>query len=148
MFGGVALAVSEVPLVLLEDPDLQRRIHERGGEREIRFLFRDHTPCLPVWHNGELKLVAWGNRRGQSRRLPCTGCTWLSTVEAGEPVIVPASMGLENGVWYQIREGIRGLLIEDELGIPRVYLICEPASHYYRVMTRSDWMPVLVHERF
>lgn len=29
---------------------------------------------------------------------------------------------------------------------PAVYLICEPATRYYRVMTRSDWMPVLVGE--
>jgi hypothetical protein len=28
-----------------------------------------------------------------------------------------------------------------------VYVICEPASHYYAIMTRSAWMPVLVGER-
>ena len=27
-------------------------------------------------------------------------------------------------------------------------MICEPASYYYRVMTRSHWMPVLIGERF
>jgi hypothetical protein len=26
-------------------------------------------------------------------------------------------------------------------------LICEPASHYYHVMTRSNRMPVLIEER-
>jgi hypothetical protein len=26
--------------------------------------------------------------------------------------------------------------------------IREPASYYYRVMTRSEWMPVLIGERF
>jgi hypothetical protein len=39
----------------------------------VQFLFRDHTPLLPVWHEGRLLLVRWGNRRGESRRLPCTG---------------------------------------------------------------------------
>ena len=29
----------------------------------------------------------------------------------------------------------------------RAYLVCEPASHYYAVMTRSAWMPVLIGER-
>jgi hypothetical protein len=29
-------------------------------------------------------------------------------------------------------------------GEPVAYVIVEPASHYYRVMTRSRWMPVLV----
>jgi hypothetical protein len=67
---------------------------------------RANTPLLPVWHEGRLLLVRWGNRR-ESRRLPCTGWTWLSTVEAGrwtgygaELVDVPATLGLENGVWF------------------------------------------------
>jgi hypothetical protein len=155
MFGGIALSWSALPLEMLEQDDLRRRIHERGGEREVQFLFRDHTPILPVWHEGQLQLMAWGNRRRESRRLPCTGWTWLATVEAGgwsccqaEPIDIPATMGLENGVWYQVRQGIRGLLVRDEQGTPRVYMICEPASYYYRVMTRSHWMPVLIGERF
>ena len=81
--GGVALSWNSLPLELLEQPDLQRRVHERGGEREIQFLFRDQERILPVWHEGQLRLVAWGNRRGQSRHLPCTGWTWLATVESG-----------------------------------------------------------------
>jgi hypothetical protein len=28
-----------------------------------------------------------------------------------------------------------------------VYLVCEPAGHYYAVTTRSAWMPVLIGER-
>jgi hypothetical protein len=29
-----------------------------------------------------------------------------------------------------------------------VYVVCEPASHYYQIMTRrSRWMPVLIGER-
>jgi hypothetical protein len=35
----------------------------------------------------------------------------------------------------------------DERGNAVVYRICEPASHYYRVMTRSARMPVLIEER-
>src|SRR5436305_14376007 len=106
MFGGVALSWSSLPLELLEQPDVGRRAHERGGEREVQFLFRDHTPVLPVWHEGRLRLVTWGNRRsrrgeGGSRNLPCTGGTWLATVEAGrwrhagaEPLDLPAATGL------------------------------------------------------
>jgi hypothetical protein len=65
-----------------------------------------------------------------------------------EPVIIPASMGLDKGVWFGISQGIRGLVVHDERGVPRVYVLCEPASHYYQVMTRgSGWMPVLIGER-
>jgi hypothetical protein len=49
--------------------------------------------------------------------------------------------------WYVIRQGIRGLLVPDERGCMVANVICEPASHYYRVMTGSDRMPVLIDER-
>jgi hypothetical protein len=42
---------------------------------------------------------------------------------------------------------LAGLLVRDESGTPAVYVLCEPASHYYEVMTRSKWAPVLVGER-
>jgi hypothetical protein len=65
-----------------------------------------------------------------------------------EPVVIPATMGLDKGVWYRIRQGIRGLLAHDEGGRPRVYVICEPSSHYYQIMTRdSRWMATLIGER-
>ena len=50
-------------------------------------------------------------------------------------------------MWYRIREGIRCLVVRDEERLPRVYVLCEPASHYYQVMTRSEWMPCLIGER-
>jgi hypothetical protein len=54
----------------------------------------------------------------------------------------------KNGVWFQIRQGVRAVLVRDEARVARAYLICEPASYCYRVMTRSEWMPVLIGERF
>jgi hypothetical protein len=62
-------------------------------------------------------------------------------------VDIPASVGYESGVWFAVREGIRGVLVHDERGIPIVYMVCVPASHYYHVMTRSRRMPVLIGER-
>jgi hypothetical protein len=154
MCTGIALAWSELPLELIERYDLKRRAHERGGEREVWFLYRSAERYLPVWYEGRLELARWGCRRGESRVLPCTGWTWRSTVEDGGwngsepiPVDIPATMGLDRGIWYRIRQGIRGLLVHDEQERPIVYMICEPASHYYRIMTRSRWMPVLIGER-
>jgi hypothetical protein len=155
MFAGVALALSEVPVALIEQFGLRARIHDRGGEPEVRFLLRDRERSLPVWLDGQLQIVRWGNRRGQSRGLPCTAWTWLATLESGGwnervpvAVVIPATMGLDNGVWFHVREGIRGVVVRDEQGRPVVYALCEPASHYYQVMTRgSVWMPVLVGER-
>jgi hypothetical protein len=154
MFSGISLARSELPEELIERHGLRRRVHDRGGEPELRFLTRERAPVLPVWLDGQLRVVRWGNRRGQSRRLPCTAWTWLATVEKGgwaelEPVevAIPAAMGLDRGVWFQIREGVRGLAVRDEQGELVVFVLVEPASHYYQVMTRSAWMPVLIGER-
>jgi hypothetical protein len=61
-------------------------------------------------------------------------------------VLVPATAAFEGGVWYQVRQGFRGLWVSDEHGVPRVFLLCERASRYYRVMSRSDWMPCLLGE--
>src|SRR5262249_25956792 len=72
MFGGVALALSELPEALVERHGLRGRVHDRGGEPEVRFLYRKSERVLPVWLDGELQICRWGNRRGESRRLPCT----------------------------------------------------------------------------
>ncbi|GAC1451483.1 MAG: hypothetical protein NVSMB9_36440 [Isosphaeraceae bacterium] len=154
MCTGIALAWSELPTELIGRHELGRQAHGRGGEGEVRFLYRDRRPQLPVWRDGRLQIVRWGNSRGQSRFLPRTGWTWLETINEGGwkgldavPVDIPATLGLERGVWFRVRQGVRGLLVPDERGIAVVYMICEPASHYYQVMTRSPRMPVLIDER-
>jgi hypothetical protein len=154
MCAGIALAVSELPLPLLNQPRVQTRLHSRGGEAEVRFFFRDPERLLPILHGGELQLVRWGSRRAESKVLPPTGWTWQASVEGGqwgqtqaEPVVIPATMGYEKGIWFRIRQGIQGLLVRDEKGFEAAYMLCEPASHYYGVMTRAERMPVLIGER-
>ena len=154
MLTGIALAVADVPLVLIEQERLEPRRVERGGEAELQFLFGDAERLLPVWHEGRLQMLRWGNRRGESRALPLTGWARLETFEGGGwgrwrpvEVFIPATLGLDGRVWYGIRQGVRGLLVRDEAGQPRAYPLVEPASHYHAVMTRSDWMPVLIDKR-
>jgi hypothetical protein len=150
----IALARSGLPIDLVERHKLERRIHDRGGEREIQFFYRDRAPRLPVWRDGRLQIVRWGNGRGSSKLLPRTGWTWQSSIDGGMwrnldtvAVDIPATLGFEHGVWYVIHEGIRGLLVPDERGIAVVYMICEPSSHYYRIMTGSDRMPIFIAQR-
>jgi hypothetical protein len=151
---GIALAVADVPLVMIEQHQLGPRRVERGGEGELQFLYNHPLRVLPVWHEERLQLVAWGNRRGESRALPLGGWARLETFQGGgwKPwhaveVVVPATLGLDGKVWYRIRQGGRGLLVADETGLARVFLLVEPATHYYNVMTRATWMPCLVQER-
>lgn len=149
----IAVVTSELPLALVEGHGLTDRVHERGGEAEVRFYARAVPAVLPVWWGGRLHVVRWGNRDRAERALPPTAWTWKETVAAGtwaalepEEVLVPASYGYMNGVWYKVKEGVRGLLVRDRGGAPVVYLICEPATRYYEVMCRSGWMPCLVRE--
>jgi hypothetical protein len=153
---GIALVGSDVPTEMVGRCGLGRHLHMRGGKQpEYRFLYRDRRPRLPVIRDGHLFFARWGNGRGQSRRLPRTGWTWLSTIRDGWwrgtgaiPVDIPASYGFDGrGVWYKVQVGIRGLLVPDERGCAVAYLICEPSSHYYQVMTGASRMPVLIDQR-
>jgi hypothetical protein len=72
MLAGTALALSELPEELMIQHGLARRVYDRGGEREVQFLFADAERLLPVWRNGQLQILRWGNRRGESAHLPCT----------------------------------------------------------------------------
>jgi len=153
MCQGVALLESEMPWFLVEQH--ARRIHRRGEgvEGELRFLYRDAEPMLPIWHEGVWRVVRWGNRRRRGK-LPPTGWTWKDTVEAGgwssfgaEPVNILCNLAMDKGVWFRVRQGIRGLLVRDEMDDELcVYMICEPATRYYSIMTRSDRMPTLIQE--
>jgi hypothetical protein len=153
MLSGVALALSEIPKGLMDRHGLARRVYERGGEPEVQFLLRDRECLLPAWLGGRLCVLPWGSRRGESQRLPAAAWVRFATLEDGtwaelepENVVIPASLGLDRGIWFGITEGVRGVVVHDEQGRAVVYPIIEPATHYYEVMVRSEWMPSLVGE--
>jgi hypothetical protein len=61
--------------------------------------------------------------------------------------MIPATFAYDRGVWVHVRQGIQGILVPDERGNAVCYMACEPSSHYYQIMTKSDRMPVLIGER-
>ncbi len=154
MCQGIALPISELPESWLKSRPQRIFLREPTAAREWRFLFRDAQPELPVWLDGRLTLVAWGNRSNKSR-LPRGGWSRHESLASGlwsnlrtELVDVPATLGVENGIWYLIPEGgVRGLIAFDERNQPHAYVLTRPASHYYRVMTRSFRMPIFVGEK-
>ena len=155
MLRGIALAQHLLPVQFAEQHGLASRLADRGGEQEYQFLWSADARLLPVWDRDVLRLVLWSCRRGESRWLPIAPATSLATVEDGSwkpfrprQVEIPATLILEGQVWAFVQQGLHGLLVSDEHGAERVYVICEPASYYFKVMTRGLWMPVLIGERF
>ena len=147
---GIAVAYFELPLELIEQYELSKLVHERGGEREFRFARQVRHAVLPVRHEGQTLIVPWGCRAGT---LPRSGYTWLTTVEAGEwtvygaeEVVIPATAGIRNGIWFPIRQGIRGLIAVAG-GATAAYMLVEPSTYYFKIMTRSERMPVLIGEQ-
>ena len=150
MCAAVAVLWSEIPLELIECHGLVRRAYERRGEREIRFYYRDPEPLLPVVHRGQVVLAKWGSRDRRSS-LPSTGWTWRQSVLDGkwgrwnaEACLIPATFGWENGVWFAVRQGMEGVVVKDEAGQLVAYVVCEPPTHYFSVMCRTERMPRLV----
>jgi hypothetical protein len=155
MCTGISLASCELPEQLVTQHKLSDRIVRRsvGADLEIHFLYRHRQPLIPAWFENQLQIFPWGNRDNANSRLPRTGWCQLESLEAGhwnwltpESVEIPATFGREKGIWYQVREGMRGILVRDEQNHPHIYMLTTPASHYYEVMTRNKRMPVLVGE--
>jgi hypothetical protein len=146
----VAVAKTEVPDQVVQAN--LKRIAEREGVPELRFSFRDPLPELPIEQNGQFLLHEWGNRSGEGK-LPKTGWCRSESLEAGkwrwlnpEEVVIRANFGLEKGRWFHIDEGIRAIVVNDETNRPHIYMLTQPASHYYKGMTRHDRMPVFLGE--
>ena len=153
MCQGVSILLSRMPSETVERYKLGSRIVCRGGEyKELHFMHRERTRMLPVLYGGKLIVCEWGNWSSRSK-LPRPGWCGSETLEAGkwrwlEPqqIEIPADYGFDKGVWYQVTQGIRGILVRDEQERPHAYILTVPASHYYKIMTRSSRMPILIEQ--
>jgi hypothetical protein len=154
MCSGISIARCEIPESLIERYRLSNLIIRRTAQAddEFRFLLAERLPVLPVWHDGQFQVLAWGNR-DRHTGLPISGWCRREALESGDwsplqprEVFIPASFGWDRGVWYQIREGVKGVLVHARDGNPRVFVLTQPATHYYQVMTRNEREPVMVGE--
>ncbi len=147
---GVSLLRSEIPELLIAQQNLQNRITRRSDRAvdEVRFLWHVRCALLPVWYQNELSLFEWGNKN-RKNRLPCGAHLMQEELQNGcwkncQRVEVPANFGLANHVWFHVVGGFQGVLLYDHRGNAHVYLLTQPASHYYEVMTRSKRMPLFI----
>ena len=150
MSGGVAVRDFQG---IVGDMSMQERFRIREGQKEIYFLLSDPERVLPVYVSGGTQVVQWGARRAQWKRLPPAACRRWEDLEVGrlnvwnpEPVVISASRAMDNVIWFDVVQGVHAVAVRDGQATvvpPRL----EPASHYYRGMTGSEWMPCLVRQR-
>lgn len=153
MCKGISILKARLRQELFEQFELAHRITMRGEQQELHFMYTDPVVELPVIRAGQIEILEWGNRGNKESRLPRTGWCRNESLEAGkwrwlspELVEIPADFGLEKGVWFQIVQGVQGVIVEDEREQPHVYMLTKPASHYYETMTKHDRMPMLIDQ--
>ena len=153
MCKGISILKARLTLELFERYELASRVAARGGEPELHFIYTDRVVALPVFRDGQIEIIEWGSRGNKASKLPRTGWCKTESLEAGkwqwlEPqrVEILADFGLEKGVWFQVVQGIHGVVVHDEQERPHVYMLTKPASHYYEMMTKHNRMPVLIEQ--
>jgi hypothetical protein len=148
---GIALPLYDLPASLLDTHAVQARRYVREGREEVQFHWWQQPPLLPVRLCGEVRLVRWGSKQRRATRLPFGGWVSEDQLSAGafaaarpEPVVIPAALGHDAGMWFVIDRGVRGVVVRDGTG-PVVYVLTKPSTNYYRNMTQQTaMMPVLV----
>lgn len=123
--------------------------HQHGNE----VLMHVNAPkaSLLIEHQGSYQWLPWGNKK--EPQLPKTGFCKEESLREGkwqwlhpQQVRIVASAAWANGVWFQVKVGIHGLLIQDSKGQRRVYMLTREATHYYSIMTGSKRMPALMDQ--
>ncbi|MEK7145792.1 MAG: hypothetical protein AAB802_01255 [Patescibacteria group bacterium] len=115
--------------VLLTDPNPRVLIRYKINQRWVRWG-NIHAPELPKTAHCKKEALLMGKWKWARPRL----------------VEIVANRGFANGTWFQVREGMHGLLVRDLQGQEIVYMLTEPATHYYKTMTGAERMPILLHQ--
>ncbi|QDU82800.1 hypothetical protein Pla110_45630 [Polystyrenella longa] len=131
----ISVTWRQLPEALINQSGLSA-FRRGSGDLEYHFSFKQRSPCLPVWTEGQLSILPWA---GYCPRESLDAGCWSE--RQPESVEIVATLCCDKGIWFTVNEGIRGVLVAR-----RVYVITAPASHYYRIMTRHDRMPVLIGE--
>ena len=149
---GISLSWRLLPTTIIEQHNLQDRMirREEDSDPEYRFLYRDRKSVLPVWYRGELRVFSWGKPRPPLPRCRAIAHEELHAGELRElhpePVEIPATFGIDRGVWFRITQGVQGVMVREQDGSPVIYVVTKAASHYYQVMTRNEREPLLIGE--
>jgi hypothetical protein len=156
MCGGVIFPYSAEYREALEQSYSPAEIAEFERTGQVKSLFwQKGDPVLPVVapdgadsEKTQVEVMKWGNR-DKDAPFPQTGWARLDSVNGGrwghldpQPTLIPVSYGVEKGRWFEIEEGIQGVVVSRG-GERRVYMLTDDASPEYLEATNHARMPVL-----
>lgn len=110
------------------------------------------TPVLPVLSPSlSWQLVRWGNRNDHPH-FPAGGWAQQESIHAGkwarfapQSVTIPLIAGYEQGVWFTIRTGARGIVVGQGADA-RVYMVTEAADEVFWHLTHHPRRPSLIDQ--
>ena len=150
MCGGIRFEFGNIPEAELLAFLLPEELAAFKKMSYLESFFWARRPILPAILAGRAThLYDWGNRE-KNVDLPQTGWAKIESIESGrwkylhpQEVIIPAVMGYEKKVWFEITAGLAGILIQKD-DLKRVYMITETASPAYQAKTGHNRMPKFV----
>lgn len=108
----------------------------------VRVSVLDSRPMLLIKAHGGNRLVFWGNSEYfHCKKESLTTGKWSHMKP--ELVEIVANRAQTHGTWFQVKEGIRGILINTR-GVEQCFILTEPSTHYFKTMTHAERMAVLI----
>ena len=164
MCGGVIFPYKKEYKEALEKYYSPAEVEEFERTGQVRSVYwQKGEPVLPVVPEGGEdgkdgnrgspgpEILRWGNRDKEAP-FPQTGWARKESLEAGkwdylrpEPVVIPVTHGVEKGKWFEIKNGIKGVVLHRGQE-NRVYMMTDDANPEYVDVTHHDRMPVLVDQ--
>jgi len=155
MCGGVIFPFKEVYREALAEYYSPEQIEEFEQTGQVKSVYWQKTePVLPVVSQEDEddepkeEVLLWGNRDKEAP-FPQTGWAREDSIESGKwaymkpkPALIPVTHGVEKGRWFDIDEGIHGVIVQKG-GERRVYMLTQDATSDFLAATKHDRMPVL-----
>ncbi len=150
MCGGIGFKISKYSKKKLREYFSDEQIDEASKTGELNTFFWSKSAVLPVVVEGKDDLAEWGNK-DKNVSLPLTGWAREESINTGKwnhlnpsIVVIPAVKGFEKGVWFDIKGGIKGIIVSKN-DQRRVYIETQPSTLKYKKLTHHDREPIFLN---
>jgi hypothetical protein len=153
MCGGVGFKIKNIPEKELKKHYSKELIKRFKTSGRIETFFWYKNPVLPVKDKDEIELIHWGNK-DKEIKLPQTGWAKQESLNLGkwdylhpEIVDVPIDSGYEKKTWFDMPNGTKGIVVEQNKE-KCVYMMTKEASQEYKKETGHDREPLGEKENY